>query len=62
MTSQGFHGIPEEVYLSLPCVLGAEGITHVVNQTLTSTERSKVQDSAKMLRTIIAGVHLWRHH
>jgi L-lactate dehydrogenase len=58
LSAQGFHGITDEVYLSLPCVLGEEGITHIINQTLTASERSKVQESAKMLRGIITGVQL----
>ncbi|PIO52907.1 hypothetical protein TELCIR_25779, partial [Teladorsagia circumcincta] len=31
---KGFHGIGEEVYLSLPCVVGSNGITHIVKQNL----------------------------
>ncbi|VDN52352.1 unnamed protein product [Dracunculus medinensis] len=35
---KGIHGIDDEVCLSLPCVLGENGVTHIVKQTLTGSE------------------------
>ncbi|VDK29160.1 unnamed protein product [Gongylonema pulchrum] len=38
---KGLHGINEDVYLSLPVVLGENGITHIVKQNLSDTEFQK---------------------
>ena len=49
----GFHGIDQEVYLSLPCVIGEHGITHVLDQKLSDDEREKLCHGANDLRAII---------
>lgn len=49
---KGFHGIDKEVYLSLPCVLGATGISHVVKQNLNDYEVNQLQKSADILYSI----------
>jgi L-lactate dehydrogenase len=49
---KGIHGIEEDVFLSLPCVLGSNGLTHVVRQTLLPNEIEKLHKSAKTLREI----------
>lgn len=36
---KGFHGIDKEVFLSLPCVIGVNGITSIVKQPLADTEK-----------------------
>uniref|UniRef100_A0A914RJS2 L-lactate dehydrogenase n=1 Tax=Parascaris equorum TaxID=6256 RepID=A0A914RJS2_PAREQ len=36
----GLHGIHDDVYLSLPCVLGQNGLTHIVKQNLNQKEVS----------------------
>uniref|UniRef100_A0A0N5ASE6 L-lactate dehydrogenase n=1 Tax=Syphacia muris TaxID=451379 RepID=A0A0N5ASE6_9BILA len=46
---KGLHGITEDVYLSLPCVLGENGVTHVVKQHLNNEEVQKLRASAKVL-------------
>jgi len=47
---KGLHGIDNgDVYLSLPCVLGSTGITHVVKQNLNTDEVNQLQASAKQL-------------
>lgn len=46
---KGLHGIKEEVYLSLPCVVGSNGITAVVKQNLNKEESSKLHKSAAAL-------------
>ncbi|PAV59439.1 hypothetical protein WR25_13549 [Diploscapter pachys] len=46
---KGLHGIEEDVYLSLPCVLDSNGITHVVKQNLNEIEVAQLQKSAKGL-------------
>ncbi len=49
---QGDHGIKEQVYLSLPCVLTSNGISHVVKQILTKDEESKLQASADLMAAV----------
>mmetsp|Transcript_15638 Transcript_15638/g.21402 ORF Transcript_15638/g.21402 Transcript_15638/m.21402 type:complete len:428 (-) Transcript_15638:229-1512(-) len=46
---RGFHGIEEDVFLSMPCVVGAGGINRVVNLPLTDWEIEKLQLSATKL-------------
>uniref|UniRef100_A0AC35U5C5 L-lactate dehydrogenase n=1 Tax=Rhabditophanes sp. KR3021 TaxID=114890 RepID=A0AC35U5C5_9BILA len=45
----GLHGIDSDVYLSLPCVIGANGLTHVVKQTLNEKEVNQLKESAEQL-------------
>uniref|UniRef100_A0A1I7T161 L-lactate dehydrogenase n=1 Tax=Caenorhabditis tropicalis TaxID=1561998 RepID=A0A1I7T161_9PELO len=53
---KGFHGINDDVYLSLPVVLGASGLTHVVKQHLTEQEVQKLHNSAKALLEVQNGI------
>lgn len=46
---QGFYGIEDEVYLSLPCVLGENGVSAIIKQHLTTEEVQKLQKSAKIM-------------
>lgn len=55
---QGYHGITEEVFLSLPVVVGENGITAVFNQKLSEAEAAKVLSSAKTLHEVIKGIVL----
>ncbi|KAI6218193.1 Lactate malate dehydrogenase domain containing protein [Aphelenchoides fujianensis] len=48
----GFHGIEQDVYLSLPCVLGANGLTHVVKQNLHEKEVEQLKKSAETLHDV----------
>ena len=50
--SQGFHGIEEEVFLSLPCVLGSHGIICVIKQTLDESEAKQLQECAHTMHEI----------
>ncbi|ETN57958.1 l-lactate dehydrogenase [Anopheles darlingi] len=52
----GEHGITDDVYLSLPCVLGRNGVSHVVKQILTPEETQKLQASAKLMAQVQAGI------
>ncbi|XP_046411830.1 L-lactate dehydrogenase-like [Neodiprion fabricii] len=52
----GFHGITEDVFLSLPCVLGENGVSRVVLQQLTDTERDLLQKSAKTMHEVQSGL------
>ncbi|KAF2365289.1 L-lactate dehydrogenase [Trinorchestia longiramus] len=55
---KGHHGIKEDVFLSLPCVLGENGVTHVIHLTLTTQEITQLQQSAKTLHEVQAGLQL----
>jgi len=50
---EGWNGISEEVFLSIPVCIGEKGITHLVSQKLSESELAKVQQSAKTLRGIM---------
>ncbi|CAD6197711.1 unnamed protein product [Caenorhabditis auriculariae] len=52
----GFHGLTDDVYLSLPVVLGASGITHVVKQNLASHEVEKLHKSSRALLEVQNGL------
>lgn len=52
----GEQGINDEVYLSLPCVLGRNGVSHVIKQILTEAEMKKLQDSARIMAEVQAGI------
>lgn len=53
---QGQHGIDKDVFLSLPCVLNANGITSIVKQILTATEVEQLQKSANIMDQVQAGI------
>jgi len=46
VNANGLHGIDKDVYLSLPCVLGAHGLTHIIQQKLLPDELAKLKKSA----------------
>lgn len=47
--ARGFHGIDDEVYLSLPASLGRAGVLNVANSVLSDEEKKQLQASAKGL-------------
>lgn len=49
---QGEHGIKDEVYLSLPCVLGSNGVTDIIRQPLTAEEKELLHKSAALMADI----------
>ncbi|MCP9261890.1 L-lactate dehydrogenase [Dirofilaria immitis] len=53
---KGLHGIDQDVYLSLPVVLGENGITHIVKQNLNETEIKQLQNSAAQLYEVQCGI------
>jgi len=55
---QGYHGIEQEVFLSLPVVVGENGINAVFNQKLADDEVEKIKKSAKTLHEIISNISL----
>jgi len=46
---KGIHGINDDVYLSLPVVIGVNGITHIIKQKLKHNEIEQLQKSAGQL-------------
>ncbi|XP_044536008.1 L-lactate dehydrogenase A chain [Gracilinanus agilis] len=46
---KGFYGINEDVFLSVPCILGQNGISDVVKVTLTPEEECRLKQSADTL-------------
>lgn len=43
------HGVKDEVFLSVPCVLGSSGLTDVVHMTLKPEEEQQLMKSAETL-------------
>jgi L-lactate dehydrogenase len=43
------YGIENEVFLSLPCILNARGLTSVINQKLKDEEVAQLKKSADTL-------------
>ncbi|XP_039763438.1 L-lactate dehydrogenase isoform X2 [Pararge aegeria] len=52
----GEHGIDEEVFLSLPCVLGQNGVSDVIRQPLTEIELALLQKSALVMSAVQIGI------
>ena len=46
---QGMYGIENEVFLSLPCILNARGLTSVISQKLKDDEVAQLKKSADTL-------------
>ena len=47
--SKGLCGINDDVFLSVPCILGQNGILDVVKVTLTPEEEARLKKSADTL-------------
>ena len=52
--SQGWGGLGSEVFLSLPCVLGASGSTRLAGVSLAQDEDAKLRESAASLSNLMA--------
>lgn len=48
----GHHGIEEEVFLSLPCTLGEDGVTYIVQQKLTDEELVLLHKSSAAMHQV----------
>ena len=55
---EGWNGITEEVFISLPCVVGERGISHLVSMKMTESELNKVKESVKRLREVMDGIEI----
>ncbi|XP_045464066.1 L-lactate dehydrogenase isoform X1 [Harmonia axyridis] len=53
---KGIHGIKEEVFLSLPAILGKNGLTKIVKQKLEEVELQKLRECAKMINEVQSGL------
>lgn len=49
---KGQHGIEDDVYLSLPAVLGEDGISDIINQSLTDGELECLHKSARIMQEV----------
>ncbi|KAF7382201.1 hypothetical protein HZH66_013633 [Vespula vulgaris] len=47
------HGVERDVYMSVPCVIGREGVHCTVRQKLTDQEKLEVQACADSIRSIL---------
>lgn len=56
MQFQGEHGIEEDVFLSLPCVLGSNGVSDVIRQPLTDKELGQLRKSAHLMSQVQDGI------
>ncbi|KAH9644219.1 hypothetical protein HF086_008708 [Spodoptera exigua] len=57
LTQLGEHGITDDVFLSLPCVIGRNGVHDVVRQPLTDLEREQVFQSATVMAELQAKIN-----
>lgn len=56
--AQGWGGVGSEVFLSLPCVLGANGSTRLAAVSLGEEEDSKLRDSVSSLSNLMTQIRL----
>lgn len=54
--ARGYAGVEEDVFLSVPCVVGATGVKRVIDLTLTSEEIMKFRKSADTVWKAQSGV------
>lgn len=55
---KGLHGIEDDVYLSLPCVLAANGVTDVIKQNLDEHEINQLKKSAGQIHEVQKSLQL----
>ncbi|KAK7891733.1 hypothetical protein WMY93_023696 [Mugilogobius chulae] len=56
--AQGWGGIATEVFMSLPCILGANGSTRLAGVSLGEEEDSKLRDSVSSLANLMGQIQL----
>ncbi|CAG0913406.1 unnamed protein product [Notodromas monacha] len=52
----GHHGIDKDVFLSLPCVLGENGVNFIVRQNLSDSEKNQLKKSADTMDKVQEGI------
>jgi L-lactate dehydrogenase len=55
---KGLYGIESELYLSVPCVLGRNGILEVLNTQLDKDEEAKFKESARQMAELISSIQV----
>jgi len=50
------YGITDDVFLSVPCLIGRDGVESMVNVTLTEQEAQKLRQSAQTLSEVQKGI------
>jgi len=50
------HGVTQDVFLSLPCVVGEDGITHIIKQKLDQGECEQLQKSSSTIFEVQDGL------
>ncbi|KAI3378805.1 hypothetical protein SNEBB_000804 [Seison nebaliae] len=50
---KGMYGIKDDVFMSVPCVIGANGVTQIINQPLTQEEISGLQKCSKFREILL---------
>jgi L-lactate dehydrogenase len=53
---RGMHGIEEDVFLSMPCSVGAHGVRRIINTPMTTSEKDQFVNAAKAIWNIQKGV------
>lgn len=56
--AKGLQGIQQEVYVSLPCTLAENGVSAVVQISLTASESEKLHKSATELQELLGTAKL----
>lgn len=59
---QGMYGVKDEVFLSVPCVLGNSGLTDIVHMTLQPEEEKQLVKSSETLWSVQKELTLWGSH
>jgi len=49
---RGQYGLSGDVFLSLPCVLGAQGVEQIVSMSLTDEEKDMLHRSASAMSAV----------
>ena len=55
---KGYHGLADEVFLSLPCVLGDYGVCDVIKQPLAPEEVKLLQAGSAEIKAALASIKL----
>ena len=58
VATNGVYGLPKDLSLSLPAVLGQNGVQRVLEIPLSSTEQAQLLRSAERMRAVLSDVHL----
>lgn len=58
VATNGVYGLPKDLSLSLPAVLGQNGVQRVLEIPLSSTEQAQLLRSAERMRAVLSDIHL----